>query len=95
MISNRKEVDNCIHEVCEPIPSECTFKKNNEELSGNQENKEKENETESSKYKNEKANKVKNKTNLVVDEQPDAINNLKESYDKDDIDPHEKKRLCV
>ncbi len=59
------------------------------------ENKEKDNETGSSKYENEKANKVKNKLKFNVDEQQNATKHLKEYCDKDDIDPHEKKRLCV
>ena len=32
---------------------------------------------------------------LNVDEQQDAITHLKEYCDKDDIEPHEKKMLCL
>ena len=42
---------------------------NYEEVSGHKETKEKDNETGSSKYENEKANKVENELNLNVDEQ--------------------------
>ena len=47
------------------------------------------------KYNNDKANKVKNELKLNVDQQQDAIKLLKEYLDIDDIDPNEKKRLCV
>ena len=49
----------------------------------------------SSKYENEKTNKVKNELELNVDEQQDAIKHLKEYCDIDDRDPYEKKRLYV
>ena len=49
----------------------------------------------SPKYDNEKANKVKNEPKLNVDEKQEAIKLLKEYFDIDDIDPNEKKRLCV
>ena len=49
---------------------------NNEEVSGNKENKEKDNEKGSPKYESEKANKVKNELNANVDEQQDAIKQL-------------------
>ena len=42
-----------------------------------------------------KANKVKNKLKVIVDERQDAIKHLNEYCDTDNIDPHEKKRLCV
>ena len=48
-----------------------------------------------SKYENEKANKVKNELRLNVDEPQDAIKHLKEYFDIDYKDPHEKNRLCV
>ena len=38
---------------------------------------------------------MKNKLKVIVDEQQDAIKHLKEYCDTDNIDPHEKKRLCV
>ena len=66
---------------------------NDEEVSG-MENKEKDNETGSLKYEDEKTNKGKNKPNLNVDEQQDAIKHLKEYCDKDDIDPM-KKAVCL
>ena len=49
----------------------------------------------SPKYDNEKANKVKNELKLNVHEQQDAIKLSKEYFDIDDIDPNEKKMLCV
>ena len=42
-----------------------------------------------------KANKVENKLMLNVDEQQDATKHLKEYYELDNKDPHEKERLCV
>ena len=39
--------------------------------------------------------KVKNLLKLNVDEQKDSKKHLNEYCDIDDIDPHEKKRLCV
>ena len=68
---------------------------NDKEECGNLENKEKNNEKGSPKYESEKANKVKNEQKGNVDEQQDAIKHLNEYCDIDDIDPHEKKRLCV
>ena len=47
------------------------------------------------KYENEKANKVENKLKFNVDEQQEVTKHLTEYCELDDIDPHEKKRLCV
>ena len=49
----------------------------------------------SQKYESSKANKVKIEIKLNVDEQQDAIKHLIEYCGIDDIDNHEKKRLCV
>ena len=49
----------------------------------------------SQKYKSSKANKVKIEIKLNIDEQQDAIKHLIEYCGIDDIDNHEKKRLCV
>ena len=68
---------------------------NNEEVCGNQENKEKYIEKWLFKIWKSSVIKVKNELKLNVDEQQDAIKHLSEYCDIDDIDPNEKLRLCV
>ena len=41
------------------------------------------------------ATRVKNELKLTIDEQQDALKHLNEYCDIDEVDPHEKKSLCV
>ena len=62
-------------------------KKNNEEVCGNQENKEKDNKKGNPKYESENSKKMKNELKLNVDEQHDAIKHLKYYRDVGDTEP--------